>query len=158
MATIVDFLDVFGHTRAVLDELRAVSVVTWAWREHHVLAEAEIEADGDIVDIEDVQVRSALELQHAQLLKDRGIPHLDLNQVRSKDRIVTQTISRGLFDDGAAGIHFRSNLDSGDCYALFEGRAELVDTGQTPEPFTDDLTELLQVAGEFRLVLQHGPV
>jgi hypothetical protein len=36
---------------------------------------------------------------------------------------------------------------------LFEGRGALVDTGRQPEPLTDDLTELLQVAGEFRLVL-----
>src|SRR2546427_8415790 len=84
------------------------------------------------------------------------MPHLDISQVRSRDRVVTQTISRALFEEGAAGIRFRSNLDDGPCAALFEGRARLEPRGE-PVSLTEDVEELLQVARGYGLVLRRGP-
>ena len=45
--------------------------------------------------------------------------------MRSRDRIVTQAMSRALYERRYAGVRFGSNLDDRPCYALFERRAEL---------------------------------
>jgi hypothetical protein len=69
-------------------------------------------------------------------------------------RIITQKISRLLFDEGAAGIVYRSNLDDGRCVALFETRAHLEAVG-TAKPLVHAIPELLQVCDEFNLILRH---
>ena len=68
-------------------------------------------------------------------------------------RPVTQAISRSLYDEGAAGVRFRSNLDDQPCTALFEGRGRLEPAG-APIPLTRDVPELLQVCAEYSLVLR----
>ena len=67
--------------------------------------------------------------------------------------MVTQTISRALFEEGAAGVRFRSNLDDQPCAALFEGRARLEPRGKAV-PLRADVEELLQVCAEYGLVLR----
>ncbi len=49
---------------------------------------------------------------HAPLLAAHGMPQLDLTQITSKTRPVTQAISRDLFDQDAAGVLFHSNHDA----------------------------------------------
>jgi RES domain len=144
-----DFARLFGDRRAI-----PAGVVSAEWRRAHVLAPATIAgADGALVDLDDVAVRRKLERRHAALLAAHAMPHLDISQVRSRDRVVTQTISRALFEEGASGIRFRSNLDDGPCAALFEGRARLEPRGK-PTPLTEDVEELLQVCDEYGLVLR----
>jgi hypothetical protein len=72
--------------------------------------------------------------------------------VRSRDRIVTQAMSRALYERRYAGVRFGSNLDDEPCYALFEGRAELEPDGESLE-LTPDLEPLRQVCDEFGLRL-----
>src|SRR5438309_2318830 len=90
---------------------------------------------------------------------DRGVrrraarPRRVIRQGGSRDRVVTQTSSRALFEEGVAGIRFRSNLDDGPCAALFEGRARLDPRGE-PASLTEDVEELLQVCGEYGLVVR----
>lgn len=144
---------VFGGA-GIEDDVQAAGVVSWAWREKNALVEATVRAEGELVDLEDAAVRRELERMHAALLAEHGMDHLDVSQLRSKDRIVTQTISRGLYEKGFAGIRFRSNLDDRECFALFEGRASLEPTGREPEPLTGDAPELLQVASDYGLVLK----
>ena len=145
-----DFARLFGDRRAI-----PAGVVSAEWRQAHVLAPAMIAgADGALVDLDDLAVRRRLERRHAALLAAHAMPHLDISQVRSRDRVVTQTISRALFEEGAAGIRFRSNLDDGPCAALFEGRAWL-EPRDKPTPLTEDVEELLQVCEEYGLVLRH---
>jgi hypothetical protein len=79
--------------------------------------------------------------------------HLDIGDVRSTVRRVTQAVAGSLFDDGAAGLFFRSRLDDQLCIALFEGRADLAPAG-VPLPLTEPLPALLQVCSEFNLVLR----
>src|SRR2546425_84216 len=106
-----DFARLFGDRRAI-----PAGVVSTEWRRAHALAPATITLlDGDLVDLDDLAVRRRLERRHAALLAAHAMPHLDISQVRSRDRVVTQTISRALFEEGAAGIRFRSNLDDGPC-------------------------------------------
>lgn len=144
---------VFGGA-GIEDDVQFAGVVSWAWREKSALVEASVRADGDLVDLDDVAGRAELESRHAALLAEQGMDHLDVNQVRSKNRIVTQTISRDLYEQGFAGVRFRSNLDNRECFALFEGRARLEPTGREPEPLIDDIPELLQVASDYGLVLK----
>ena len=74
--------------------------------------------------------------------------HLNISEVRSRTRPVTQAISRTLYEDGAAGVRFRSNLDDHPCTALFEGRSHLEPTG-VPIVLTRDVPELLRVCAEY---------
>lgn len=56
--------------------------------------------------------------------------HLDISEVRSRDRIVTQTLGRFVFERDAAGVLYRSNLDDLPRVALFEQRAALTADGE----------------------------
>jgi hypothetical protein len=81
--------------------------------------------------------------------------HLDIAQIRSKDRPVTQAVTRFLAGQGAAGIAYGSNLDDRRCAALFEGRARLSRVpGSRPEPLTPAHPDLVAVCEELGLVLE----
>lgn len=150
---IADFRALFGEGAAL-----PAGLVTWPWRKGHALAEGVV-APGRarLVDLDDVTVRRDLERDHAALLAEHGMSHLDIAEIRSRARPVTQGISRALYERGAAGVRFRSNVDDRPCLALFEGRARLDARGR-PLPLTGDLPELLQVCDEFGLTLQTSPV
>ncbi len=81
--------------------------------------------------------------------------HLDIAQIRSKDRPITQAVTRFVADRGAAGIVYGSNLDDQPCAALFEGRSFLVPApGKYPEPLTASQPDLVAICDEFGLVLE----
>lgn len=113
---------VFGRAPAIE---RSAGLVTRAWREHQVLRRGRIVANGELADVDDLRLRRRLERRHARLLARHGMDHLDISEVRSRARPVTQAVSRSLYEDGAAGVRFRSNLDNEPCFALFEGRARI---------------------------------
>ena len=73
---------------------------------------------------------------------------LNISEVRSKNRPVTQAISRDLYERGAAGLLFRSNQDDKPCVVLLEGRARFVADG-TAIALTDDVPELTLVCSEY---------
>lgn len=89
-------------------------------------------------------------MQHAKLLADHGMPHLDIAELRCRDRVISQTLSRFVYDQGGSGILYRSDLDDLRCVALFDGRARLIEGGSR-EPLTERPTELLDVCNEFAL-------
>ncbi|HZJ51971.1 MAG TPA: RES family NAD+ phosphorylase [Actinomycetota bacterium] len=149
-AMLVEWAQLYGG--AGLGDLRLAGRITWEWRRQRTLAEALVILDGEFADLDDVVVRAELEARHAPLLAEHGMQHLDISQVRSKSRNVTQTISRSLYEEGYAGLRFRSNLDDAECFALFEGRARLEATGRESEPLTRDLPELLQTVSDFELI------
>ena len=107
-----------------------LGVVSDAWFESHVLAGATIAATGPLVDIEDIKVRERLAIRHAHAFQELGVRHLDIGELRGRERRLTQAISRSLWGEGAAGIRYRSTIDGEECYALFEGRALLVPTDE----------------------------
>ncbi len=76
--------------------------------------------------------------------------HLDISQIRSRDRRVTQELASTLFDRGAAGVVYGSNLDDLPCYALFESRAFLISDGD-PELLTPALPDFVRICLEFGL-------
>jgi RES domain len=91
-----------------------------------------------------------LEWMHANLLLRHGMDHLDVSQIRSRDRDVTQVLARALFDLGAAGVAYGSNLDDLPCYALFEDRARLIPDGE-PEILNPAHSEFMRICLEFGL-------
>jgi len=120
----------------------------------HVLQPASIDAPAQpgFADLEDIPTREDLARRHARLLAAHSMDHLDLPEVRSHDRVVTQTIGRGLFEDGYVGVHFASHLDGRSCFALFEGRARLASRG-APQSLSIDLADLVLVCRQFGLTL-----
>jgi hypothetical protein len=126
--------------------------ITATWREQHVLVQVRLERHGLLADIDDVRLRDELERSHVELLRAHGMAHLDISEIRSTNRAVTQAMSRDLYEQGAAGLLFRSNLDDGRCLVVFEGRGTLEVTDE-PISLADDLPELLQAAAEYGLLL-----
>lgn len=149
-SAVTDFETVFGPDPSVTE---AVGVVTRKWRVENVLARARMKLlSGGLADVESPAVCKELEERLSDFLKTEGISRLNVKELRSRKRHVTQRISRALFDQGEAGVKFRSHLDAQPCYALFETRAELVQLGNAL-PLTDDLSELKTVCKEFSLRL-----
>ena len=109
---------------------------------------------GFLVDIDDPALRQQFAQLHADLLANHGIDYLDIAQIRSKDRPVTQALTRFVADRAAAGIIYGSNLDDLPCAALFEGRSLLVPVpGSTPEPLTISHPDLVTICNEFGLLV-----
>lgn len=142
----------FGTDRRLLE---AAGTVTLAFRRERVLAPATLVLDGDdaaasLVDVDDPAVRAELEREHAPMLAEHGLRHLDMAEIRSRTRVVTQRIARTLYERGAAAIKFGSNLDDRPCYAVFEARGRLVAAGE-PVDLDADLPDLVTVCAEYGL-------
>ena len=134
------------------------ATVTAEWRRAHVLAPARMKLDGSVLDLTDLEERRAIELRHTELLAAYGMSHLDLHEVTTRRRVVTQTIAADAFDAlGSAAIRFASRLDGLPCYALFEGRARLVADGE-PVSLADPAPEPLEnVVAGWRLIMEPTP-
>jgi hypothetical protein len=126
--------------------------VTQAWRDEHVIVEVEADMNAPVVDIEDVGLREELERTHSLLLRSHGMDHLNVSEIRSKNRAVTRAISRDLYEHGAGGLTFDSNLDSGRCLVVFEGRGRLGERSE-PQSLREDVSELAQVVEEYGLLM-----
>jgi hypothetical protein len=124
------------------------------WREQHVLVRADLQRAGPLVDMDDVALRDRLEQTHAELLLRHGMDHLDISEIRSKTRAVTQAISRDLYEQGASGLLFRSAIDDEQCLVVFEERGWLEDAQEPWIELSDDVDELRQVCSEFGLLLR----
>lgn len=146
-----------GHYRATMgaagSDLPSTSV-TASWRRQHVLASVRVQLDGPVCDLTDVAVRAAVEARHGQLLDDHGMSHLDLHEITSRRRVVTQTIAGALHDRGTAAIRFPSRLDGDACLAIFEGRGSLRAAGD-PIALTDPPPQALtEVAAQWQLIVE----
>ena len=121
------------------------------WRVKRVLVPATVEIlSGALYSLDDVSLRRDLERKLLGLLLDQGIGHLDLDVVQGSAREVTQAIARALFEEGAAGVLYRSKYDNEVCVALFEGRSRLIPRGDALS-LAEPLPEFQQVCKEFRL-------
>jgi hypothetical protein len=99
--------------------------------------------DDDYVDLSSSAQRAAVEQRHGDLLDRFGVEHLDLTDTSMRAREFTQAVARQLYDDGAAGVRYSSNVGDGLCWALFEGRAMLAPVGARQE-LTTDVPELVE--------------
>jgi hypothetical protein len=147
---IAELKELFGSDTPAL---AGVGEVSAEWRDANRLCPAVAVAETGLCHLDaEVELRNELEHDLADLLVDHEMDHLDIAQVRSRDRIVTQIVSRLLYERAYAGVRFGSNLDDQPCYALFEGRAELLPDGD-PLELTPDLEPLRRVCDEFGLTL-----
>lgn len=96
-----------------------------------------------------------VELRHAPLLAEHGMAHLDLHEITTSRRVVTQAIAGDAFERlGTAAIRFASRLDGLPCYAVFEGRGALIGDGEVLA-LTDPAPDaLVNVAASWQLTLQ----
>jgi hypothetical protein len=156
LAAVARFVELHGPEAAedIVDE-----PVTAAWRTRNVLASATIAARASFLDLTDAAVRNDVETEHVMLLASFDLPHLDMHEITTRRREVTQTIAGWAHDEGCAGVRFPSSRDNdAPCWALFEGRAHLERAGEAilltdpaPEP-------LVNVAAGWRLRLEPAPV
>lgn len=152
LSAIRAFTEVFGED--ALDDLPP-HPVTASWRGQHVLAPARAQLYGPIIDLNEPQTRDELEKRHAALLAEHGLEHLDLHDITSRRRIVTQTIAADLFDRcEAAAVRFPSRLDGKPALAQFEGRGELVAAGEPIELTDPAPAPLVEVCIEWGLALE----
>jgi hypothetical protein len=135
----------------------AAQPITAAWRRENVLAPVRLRLDGGICDLTDVSQRQKIEERHVDLLLEHDMRHLDLHEITTSRRVVTQTVAAGIYDDGAAAIRFPSCLDGNPCVAIFEGHGALELAGEIL-PLTDPPpTALLNVVAPWSLDLQPAP-
>jgi hypothetical protein len=147
---IADFKKLFGDD----DSVECAGRVTKIWRKKHVLVQAKINiSSGEIADMESPSLLAELTARLQPELTARKHKRLDAARVRSQDRGLTRAASRLLYEDGRAGIGFRSRLDNIPCHALFEGRARLDQLGSTI-PLSGKIAELTSVCVEYGLTLQ----
>ncbi len=78
--------------------------ITPAWRRENVLAPVRLRLEGGICDLTDVTQRQGVEEQHVDLLLHHDMRHLNLHDITTNRRVVTQTVAAGIYDDGAAAI------------------------------------------------------
>jgi hypothetical protein len=135
----------------------AAQPITVAWRRENVLAPVRLRLDGPICDLTDVPQRQKIEERHVDLLLEHDMRHLDLHEVTTNRRVVTQTVAADIYDAGAAAIRFPSCLDGNPCVAIFEGCGEL-ELAAKILPLTDPPPPaLLNVVAPWRLDLQPAP-
>ncbi|QEC49221.1 RES domain-containing protein [Baekduia soli] len=127
--------------------------VTRVWRQNNVLVAGRVARSGHLVDLRERRLMEQLASAHALLLAAHDLLQLDVSEITSSDREITQNFSRDLYDKGASGLRFASALDTLGCVVLFEGRARLRPT-PVQTPLTNAVPELLQVCSEFSLVLR----
>jgi hypothetical protein len=133
----------------------AAGAVPAVFRRRRVLAPATMVLDGELVDVDEPRTRAALEREHAAMLAEHGMRHLDVSEVRSRTRVVTQRIGRALYEAGAAAIRFGSNLDDRPCYAVFEARGHLAPRADDAAvlELDADLAPLVAVCAEYGLTI-----
>jgi len=131
--------------------------VTAQSRRQHVLIPTVLKLDGPLIDLTDVPTRQEIEDRHVELLLEHELEHLDLHEITTRRRAITQTIAADLFDRGAGAVRFPSRLDGNACVALFEGRGTASLAGQ-PIALTDPPPEpLTNVTTPWGLVLEPAP-
>jgi len=96
--TLADFrpkLSAIGNFQREMGAAAATDLPAWpitaAWRREHVLAPLRLKLDGRICDLTDIAQRRSIEERHAGLLLEHGMQHLDLHEITTSRRVVTQT-------------------------------------------------------------------
>jgi len=158
-ATLARFLRRYGPDAAA--EL-ATQPITRAWRRSSVLAPVHVVLlDGaQVLDLTDPHEVRRLETSHSELLVAHGLGRLDLHEITTRRREVTQAIATRAYDEEHVGVvRYPSSIDLAGtpCYALIEGRAKLELAGDLV-PLTDPPPAPLEhVAAGWNMALQAAP-
>ena len=131
--------------------------VTARWRTQHILVPVVLRLDGPLINLTDISTRQEIEEGHIELLVEYGMDHLDVHEVTTSRRVITQTIAADLFDRGAGAVRFPSRLDGQACLAVFEKRGT-VEAAGNPIALTDPPPEpLTKVTAPWGLELEPAP-
>jgi hypothetical protein len=68
--------------------------VTAQWRIQHVLVPTVLKLDGPLIDLTAVPTRQEIEDRHVELLLEHDLQHLDLHEITTSRRVITQTMPR----------------------------------------------------------------
>jgi hypothetical protein len=131
--------------------------VTARWRAQHVLVPVALHLDGPLIDLTDVPTRQEIEERHIAMLVEHGLEHLDLREITTGRRVITQTIAADLFDRDASAVRFPSRLDGNACVALFEGRGTARVAGDVVALTDPPPESLTAVTATWRLLLEPAP-
>ena len=141
--------------RAEVEGLTLARVVSRAWLQSRALARGRLEIlSGEIIDLDSLTVRRDLERRYARELDAYGVSHLDMAELRSRSRSLTQLLARRLYEDGVAGVLYGSNLDNQPCVALFEHRTRLKAVTRGI-PLSEKLPELSSVLLELGIIVSN---
>jgi hypothetical protein len=81
---------------------RVHPAVTAQWRPQHVVVPVLLRLDGPMNDLTEVPIRHEIENRQIGLLLEHGLGHLDLHEITTSPRVITQTIAADLFARGAS--------------------------------------------------------
>lgn len=138
-----------------LPELTLAGVVSRSWLKERAIARGRLELTGELVNLDSMTVRRDFERRYARVLREHGVKYLDISELRSRFRPLTQLLARDLYEQGAAGLLYQSNLDNQTCVALFEGRALLKSTGRAIR-LSEPAAELNAVLVDLGIVVSPG--
>ena len=132
----------------------APNPITAQWRRQHVLVSVDLHLDGPLLDLIDLATRLEIEKRHLGLLREYDLEHLDLHEITTQRRVITQTIAAAAYDRGISAVRFPSRLDGGVYVALFEERGS-VTVNAAPIALTDPPPEpLVAVATAWDLTME----
>jgi hypothetical protein len=137
--------------------------ITRAWRQRSVLAPVHIvvEPGVRVLDLTDAHEVRRLEAIHAELLVEHGMGRLDMHEITTRRREVTQAIATRAYDEENVGVvRYPSSIDLAGtpCYALIEGRARLALAGDLLLLTDPPPAPLEHVAAGWGMPLQPAPV
>lgn len=128
--------------------LLPAGTITQEWRARRLHVTTELIGALPFIDIESPRTHVALTTELAPILDRLGIGHLDIGQVRGPNRLLTRAIAAwayaALDKRGArfGGIRYRSKMNGGECWAVFEGTEIRELTRHSIEPTNADLAHV----------------
>ena len=140
------------HAVTGTDEPVPPAVVPPDWYQKRAVATLHLLPGQRWLDVRATETLEALRLEFAEELVRWGISDLDLSDLMSRDRRLTQAISRWAHERGYQGVVYASRLESGaNLWAIFEGaQFEAVGVAQ---PILPDDPDLVAAAHTFGLAI-----
>jgi hypothetical protein len=134
------------------DEMLPQAIVPADWYQKRAVARLRLLPGQRWLDLRATQTHETLRTELASILLALGVRDLDLSEVLSRERRLTQAISRWAYDRGYGGIIYRSRFAAAtSLWAIFEG-ARLEPAG-VAEPILPDDPDLVAAARVFGLAI-----
>ncbi|MBI4236576.1 MAG: RES family NAD+ phosphorylase [Chloroflexi bacterium] len=145
-------VEALAHLRRVGGGLEPAprAVVPTDWYQKRAVARMRLGRGQRWLDLRAIETREALRGELATTLLELGLADLDLSGVLGPRRRLTQAIARWAYENGYAGLAYRSRFDDAlSLWALFDGAA--FEPVGVPEPIMPDDPDLIAAAHLFGL-------
>jgi len=123
------FVEGLAPLRLPLDRLaaggpRPLGRVPQDWIDRRCAGKVRVPPGQRWLDLRRLETAEALRTELAPLLRQLGLPDLDVSILRGPSRPLTRAVGRWAYDAGFQGVAYRSRFDDAlDCWAIFEGAA-----------------------------------